>query len=62
MNDEDLLNAFFGEVEKIVSSLPKGEWSDAITRAFPENLEWDGYVGSVVEMLCGGDVEEVMGV
>jgi hypothetical protein len=58
-NDEDLLSAFFARVEYIVANHPEGEWGDLIRRAFPESLEWDGYVGSMVEMLCGGDVKEV---
>lgn len=59
MNDEDLLNKFFDRVEEIVSGSPESERDALIRSAFPESLVWDGYVGSMVEMLCGGDVVEV---
>jgi hypothetical protein len=58
MNDEDLLNKFFERVEEIVASSPEREWDALIRRACPDSLEWDGYVSSVVEALCGGDVRE----
>ena len=58
MNDEDLLNKFFERVEEIVSGSPEGEWDALIRRAFPESLVWDGYVASIVEALCGGDVRQ----
>lgn len=58
MNDDGLLNKFFERVEEIVSSRPEGEWDELIRRAFPESLVWDGYVASIVEALCGGDVKE----
>lgn len=58
MNDDDTLNAFFERVEMIVSSRPNGEWDALIRDAFPASLVWDGYVASVVEVLCGGDVWE----
>jgi hypothetical protein len=59
MNDEDLLNQFFGRVEEIVSGRPKVEWDTLIRSEFPASLVWDGYVASMVEALCGGDVEQV---
>lgn len=59
MNDEELLNLFFQRVEEIVSSEPRSAWDTLIRQAFPPSLEWDGYVGSVAEVLCGGDVEEI---
>lgn len=59
MNDEALLNKFFERVGVIVSTSPEGEWDALISQAFPESLAWDGYVGSIVEMLCGGDVRQV---
>ncbi len=58
MNDDELLNTFFERVEEIVSSQPEGEWSTLIRRDFPASLQWDGYVASTVEALCGGDVRE----
>ncbi|MBL0307670.1 MAG: hypothetical protein IPQ25_17070 [Chitinophagaceae bacterium] len=59
MNDEDLLNKFFERVEEIVSSQPEGKWDELIRRAFPGSMVWDGYVASMVEVLCGGDVQQV---
>ena len=59
MNNEELLNTFFDRVEEIVSGRPEAEWDALIRQAFPASLQWDGYVGSMVEMLCGGDVQEV---
>ena len=59
MNDDELLNTFFERVEEIVSSHPEGEWSALIRRAFPASLQWDGYVASTVEALCGGDARHV---
>ena len=59
MNDEDLLNKFFERVNEIVTTSPEGEWNALIRRAFPASLAWDGYVASVVEVICGGDVQEV---
>lgn len=58
MNDEDLLNTFFERVEEIVSSHPESEWDELIGRAFPDTLVWDGYIASMVEALCGGDVRQ----
>lgn len=58
MSDDELLNTFFERVEEIVSSQPEGEWDALIRRAFPATLAWDGYVASIVEALCGGDVRE----
>ena len=55
MNDDELLNTFFDRVEEIVSSQPDSEWDTLIRQAFPASLQWDGYVGSMVEILCGGD-------
>lgn len=59
MNDDELLNTFFDRVEEIVAGRPEGERDTLIRQAFPASLQWDGYVGSMVEMLCGGDVQEV---
>lgn len=59
MNDDNLLNQFFERVDEIVASSPEGERDTLIRRAFPESLVWDGYVSSVVEALCGGDIREV---
>lgn len=59
MNDDELLNAFFARVEEIVATRPEGERDELIRRAFPSSLQWDGYVGAMVEVLCGGDVQEV---
>jgi len=58
MNNEDLLNKFFERVEEIVSNSPEGEWDGLIRDAFPADLPWDGYVASIVEALCGGDVRQ----
>ena len=55
MNDDELLNTFFDRVEEIVAGRPEAEWDTLIRQAF-RHLLWDGYVGSMVEMLCGGDV------